>query len=65
MLENLAKLVVKPANESGGYGLLIGPEASQAELDEFRTRVLARPREYIAQPMLGLSRVPTIVDDAI
>ena len=65
VLENLAKLVVKPANESGGYGLLIGPEASQAELDDFRTRVIARPREYIAQPMLGLSRVPTIVDDAI
>jgi len=65
VLENLPKLVVKPANESGGYGLLIGPAASQAELDEFRTRILARPREYIAQPMLGLSRVPTIVDDAI
>ncbi|MDB4937730.1 MAG: hypothetical protein JWP87_4702 [Labilithrix sp.] len=65
VLDNLAKLVVKPANESGGYGLLIGPSASQAELDEFRTRILARPREYIAQPMLGLSRVPTIVDDAI
>ncbi len=65
VLENLAKLVVKPANESGGYGLLIGPEATQAELDDFRTRVIARPREYIAQPMLGLSRVPTIVDDAI
>ncbi len=65
VLENLPKLVVKPANESGGYGLLIGPAASQAELDEFRTRILARPREYIAQPMLGLSRVPTIVEDAI
>ena len=65
VLENLSTLVVKPANESGGYGLLIGPAASQAELDEFRTRILARPREYIAQPMLGLSRVPTIVDDAI
>jgi uncharacterized circularly permuted ATP-grasp superfamily protein len=65
VLDNLAKLVVKPANESGGYGLLIGPAASQAELDEFRTRVVARPREYIAQPMLGLSRVPTIVEDSI
>ena len=65
VLENLPKLVVKPANESGGYGLLIGPAASQAELDEFRTRILARPREYIAQPMLGLSRVPTIVEDTI
>ncbi|CAN5925594.1 circularly permuted type 2 ATP-grasp protein [soil metagenome] len=65
VLENLAKLVVKPANESGGYGLLMGPTASQAELDDFRTRILARPREYIAQPMLGLSRVPTIVEDTI
>lgn len=65
VLDNLAKLVVKPANESGGYGLLIGPAASRAELDDFRTRVVARPREYIAQPMLGLSRVPTIVEDSI
>jgi uncharacterized circularly permuted ATP-grasp superfamily protein len=65
VLDNLPKLVVKPANESGGYGLLIGPESTQAQIDEFRTRILAKPREYIAQPMLGLSRVPTIVEDAI
>ena len=65
VLDDLAKFVVKPANESGGYGILIGPQASQAELEDFRSRILARPREYIAQPMLGLSRVPTIVEDAI
>jgi uncharacterized circularly permuted ATP-grasp superfamily protein len=65
VLEDLAKFVVKPANESGGYGILIGPQASKAELEDFRARILSRPREYIAQPMLGLSRVPTIVDDAI
>jgi uncharacterized circularly permuted ATP-grasp superfamily protein len=65
VLDDLAKFVVKPANESGGYGILIGPQASPSELEDFRSRILARPREYIAQPMLGLSRVPTIVDDAI
>jgi uncharacterized circularly permuted ATP-grasp superfamily protein len=65
VLDDLAKFVVKAANESGGYGMLIGPEASLAELEDFRARIIARPREYIAQPMLGLSRVPTIVEDAI
>jgi uncharacterized circularly permuted ATP-grasp superfamily protein len=65
VLDDLAKFVVKPANESGGYGILIGPQASQAELEDFRSRILAKPREYIAQPMLGLSRVPTIVEDTI
>jgi uncharacterized circularly permuted ATP-grasp superfamily protein len=59
----LQKLVVKPANESGGYGLLIGPHASAAEIEDFKGRVEANPRNYIAQPTLSLSRVPTLVDD--
>jgi uncharacterized circularly permuted ATP-grasp superfamily protein len=65
VLEHLPELVVKAANESGGYGMLIGPAASKAEIEEFRGRVLNNPRNYIAQPLLGLSRVPTIVGDAL
>jgi len=65
VLSNLDKLVVKAANESGGYGMLIGPEATPAEREAFRERILKTPREYIAQPMLGLSRVPTIAGDAL
>jgi uncharacterized circularly permuted ATP-grasp superfamily protein len=65
VLENIANLVVKAANESGGYGMLVGPQASASEREEFKKRIQSRPREYIAQPMLGLSRVPTIVDDAV
>jgi uncharacterized circularly permuted ATP-grasp superfamily protein len=62
-LENLAELVVKPANESGGYGLLVGPHASSPELDEFRRRIRENPRNYIAQPTLALSRAPVVVED--
>jgi uncharacterized circularly permuted ATP-grasp superfamily protein len=59
MIENLDKLVVKAANEAGGYGMLMGPHATQAERDEFRKRILADPRNYIGQPMISLSRHPT------
>jgi len=59
ILANLDKLVVKAANESGGYGMLMGPKASQAEIEEFRRRVQATPRNYIAQPMISLSCHPT------
>ncbi len=62
VLANLDKLVVKPANESGGYGMLIGPHASKKERAAFGRKVKADPREYIAQPMLKLSTVPTLVD---
>ncbi len=62
VLANLDKLVVKPANESGGYGMLIGPQASKKERAAFGRKVKADPREYIAQPMLRLSTVPTLVD---
>jgi uncharacterized circularly permuted ATP-grasp superfamily protein len=62
ILENLDKMVVKAANESGGYGMLMGPKASKAEIEEFRTRIIADPRNYIAQPVISLSRHPTGVD---
>jgi uncharacterized circularly permuted ATP-grasp superfamily protein len=61
VLANLDSLVVKPANESGGYGMLIGPRASQQERDVFRQRILADPRNYMAQPTLMLSTSPTLV----
>jgi len=63
VLENLDKLVVKAANESGGYGMLIGPHATPEEREKFRGLIQANPRNYIAQPTLALSRVPTIIDD--
>ncbi len=62
VLDHLQELVVKPANASGGYGLLIGPAATKAELRDFAKRIDAEPRNYIAQPTLGLSRVPTRVE---
>ena len=62
ILDNLPKLVVKAANESGGYGMLMGPQAAQAEIDQFHRRIVADPRNYIAQPMISLSRHPTHVE---
>jgi uncharacterized circularly permuted ATP-grasp superfamily protein len=59
-LENLDKLVVKAANESGGYGMLVGPHSTQEQRAGFAKKVQADPRNYIAQPTLALSRVPTI-----
>ena len=59
ILEHIAELVVKSVNESGGYGMLIGPHAPAAHLEEYRSRVLQNPRGYIAQPTLALSRHPT------
>lgn len=63
VLANLDKLVVKPANESGGYGILIGPHSTAAQREECAARVEANPRGYIAQPTLALSRSPVIIDD--
>ncbi|MCC6486625.1 MAG: circularly permuted type 2 ATP-grasp protein [Candidatus Hydrogenedentes bacterium] len=63
VLANLDKMVVKAANESGGYGMLVGPHASEADRATFAELVKANPRNYIGQPTLSLSRVPTIVDD--
>ena len=63
ILGNLDKLVVKAANESGGYGMLMGPQASQTERDEFARLIEANPRNYIAQPLIELSCAPSFVDD--
>jgi len=62
VLENLDKLVVKAANESGGYGMLIGPHATQEQRETFKTYIQENPRNYIAQPTLALSRIPSIVE---
>jgi uncharacterized circularly permuted ATP-grasp superfamily protein len=62
VVANLDKLVVKPANESGGYGMLIGPHATQKERDEFVRLIRRDPRNYIAQPLISLSTTPTLVD---
>ncbi|GMV99853.1 MAG: hypothetical protein AMXMBFR84_09920 [Candidatus Hydrogenedentota bacterium] len=64
VLENMEQLVVKAANESGGYGMLVGPHASKADVEVFRVAVQKDPRNYIAQPTLGLSRVPVLVDES-
>jgi uncharacterized circularly permuted ATP-grasp superfamily protein len=63
VLENLDKLVVKPANESGGYGMLIGPHSTAEQREDFRKRIETNPRNYIAQPTLSLSRIPTLIGD--
>ncbi|MEM9276576.1 MAG: circularly permuted type 2 ATP-grasp protein [Cyanobacteria bacterium P01_F01_bin.143] len=62
VLNNLDKLVVKAANEAGGYGMLIGIKSTAAEREEFAQKIIAQPRNYIAQPTLSLSRVPTVID---
>jgi uncharacterized circularly permuted ATP-grasp superfamily protein len=62
ILENIEQLVVKAANEAGGYGMLIGPAASKAECEQFRAQVAANPRNYIAQDPIMLSRSPTWCD---
>jgi len=64
ILEHLPELVVKSANESGGYGMLMGPQAGRQEIEAFRARVLADPRSYIAQPVVSLSTHPTDVGGA-
>jgi len=63
ILENLEELVVKAANESGGYGMLMGPKATAEEIAKFRGLIAADPRNYIAQPMVMLSQHPTQVAD--
>lgn len=65
VLENLDKLVVKAANESGGYGMLVGPHSTREEREAFAKLIEAHPRNYIAQPTISLSRVPTLVEGGI
>lgn len=64
-LKNLDKLVVKPANESGGYGMLVGPHSTKKDQDTFATLIKKNPRNYIAQPTLSLSTAPTLVDGGV
>jgi uncharacterized circularly permuted ATP-grasp superfamily protein len=63
ILENLDKLVVKAANESGGYGMLMGPQSTAEERESFREAIEKNPRNYVAQPVIRLSRSPSFCDD--
>ena len=63
VLANLPSMVVKTTNDSGGYGMMVGPSASRAEHETFRKRILANPRHYIAQETLSLSRAPVLIED--
>jgi len=65
VLSHLEELVVKAANESGGYGMLVGPHSTEKERKLFAEKIAADPRNYIAQPTISLSRVPTIVNDQL
>ncbi len=65
VLENLDKLVVKPANESGGYGMLIGPQATKKERSEFARKIKANPREFMAQPLIALSTSPVLGENSM
>jgi uncharacterized circularly permuted ATP-grasp superfamily protein len=62
VLQHLDQMVVKAVGESGGYGMLIGPQSTAAQREEFRGRILTDPRNYIAQPTLALSCAPCFVD---
>jgi uncharacterized circularly permuted ATP-grasp superfamily protein len=65
ILANLDKLVVKAVGESGGYGMLVGPHASQKERDDFAEKIRSDPENYIAQPTIQLSTAPTFVGNGI
>ena len=65
VLQHLGELVVKETHGSGGYGMLVGPAATAAQIADFRERLLARPEKYIAQPTLALSTCPTFVEAGI
>jgi uncharacterized circularly permuted ATP-grasp superfamily protein len=63
VLEHLGELVIKAVDEAGGYGMLMGPSSTAAEREEFRQRIMAEPRRYIAQPRIELSTSPTWVPE--
>ncbi len=65
VLKNLDKLVVKPANESGGYGIMVGPHSTRATQKKFARLIEKNPRNYIAQPTLSLSTAPTYIEDSV
>ena len=64
-LANMAQLVIKEVHGAGGYGMLVGPASTKAEIEDFRARLLARPDGYISQPTLALSACPTYVESGI
>ena len=65
VLDHLAELVVKEVHGAGGYGMLVGPAATKAEVEAFRAVLKAHPENYIAQPTLSLSTCPTFVDSGV
>src|SRR5438876_7989839 len=65
ILEHISELVVKAVNESGGYGMLMGPQATKAECEKFKEQVRKNPRHYIAQPVVPLSRAPSFCEDSM
>jgi len=65
VIANLKDLVIKPANESGGYGIVVGPQAEEKDLRACARRIREHPREYIAQPLISLSTVPTLVNNRV
>lgn len=65
VLDNIQDLVIKPANESGGYGIMLGPKATKEQHEQYRELIRSNPRNYVAQPMLALSTVPTLCGDRL
>ena len=65
VLENLPELVVKEVHGSGGYGMLVGPKSTSAEIEAFRAKIVADPENYIAQPTLALSTTPSFVEEGV
>ncbi|MBM3966263.1 MAG: circularly permuted type 2 ATP-grasp protein [Planctomycetes bacterium] len=65
VLEHIHELVIKPANESGGYGIMLGPRATKDQHEKYRQLIESNPRNYVAQPMLALSTVPTLCGDSL
>jgi uncharacterized circularly permuted ATP-grasp superfamily protein len=65
VIKNISKLVVKPANESGGYGILMGPTASTKEKNDYIKNIKKNPRNYVAQPLVNLSTSPTLINNQL
>lgn len=65
VINNIEKLVLKPVNESGGYGILIGPQSSKSELKKYKSKILDNPRNFVAQPLIKLSTSPTLINKKI
>ena len=65
VIKNISKLVIKPANESGGYGILMGPTASTKEKNDYIKNIKKNPRNYVAQPLVNLSTSPTLINNQL